>query len=144
MAATTDRTWLGLPSHVVVMLGASTAAYALVLAGVAGLQSRNEAELAALRAPAVQGLDALTAGHDAIGARLEAAQDAYNAAVQAYADAGGSLATVEANLGAFAGVVAQIDGASRSMPTSVKLPPVQRASSAKAPKTQGTTGASGG
>jgi hypothetical protein len=140
----TDRTWLGLPSHVVVMLGASTATYALVLAGVAGLQSRNESDLAALRAPAVEGLGSLSAGHDALGARLQAAQDAYNAAVQAYTQAGGSLDTVEANLGAFAAVVAEIDGVSRSMPTTVKLPAVKKASGAGAPKTQGTTGASGG
>ena len=140
----TDRTWLGLPSHVVVMLGASTATYALVLAGVAGLQSRSEADLAALRAPTVEGLDSLSAGHDALGARLKAAQDAYNAAVQAYADAGGSLDAVEVNLGAFAAVVAQIDGVSRSMPTTVKLPAVRKSSGAGAPATQGTTRASGG
>ena len=140
----TDRTWLGLPSHVVVMLGASTATYALVLAGVAGLQSRSEADLAALRAPALEGVTSLSAGHDAIDARLRAAQDAYNASVQAYVDAGGSLDTVELNLGAFAAVVAEIDGVSRSMPTTVKLPAVKRSTSAGAPTTQGTTGASGG
>lgn len=143
-APATDRTWLGLPSHVIVMLGASTATYALVLAGVAGLQSRNEAGIAALRAPAVEGVTELAAGHDAVGARLQAAQDAYNRTVQAYVDAGGSLDSVETRLAAFATIVGQIDGVSRSMPTTVKLPPVQRASGAGAPKTQGTTGASGG
>ncbi|HJP88070.1 MAG TPA: hypothetical protein VJ850_03430 [Candidatus Limnocylindrales bacterium] len=140
----TDRTWLGLPSHVIVMLGASTAAYALVLAGVAGVQSRNEADLAALRAPAVEGVQGLAAGHDAIDARLRAAQDAYNAAVQAYTNAGGSLDTVELNLQSFAAVAGEIDGVARSMPTSVKLPPVHRSSGAGAPGTHGTTGASGG
>ena len=143
-APATDRTWLGLPSHVIVMLGASTATYALVLAGVAGLQSRNEAGIAALRAPAVEGVTELAAGHDAVGARLQAAQDAYNRAVKEYVDAGGSLDSVETRLAAFATIVGQIDGVSRSMPTTVKLPPVQRASGAGAPKTQGTTGASGG
>jgi hypothetical protein len=140
----TDRTWLGLPSHVVVMLGASTATYALILAGVAGLQSRSEADLAALRAPALEGVSSLTAGHDAISAQLIAAQEAYNAAVQAYADAGGSLDGVEVNLQAFAAAVAEIDGVSRSMPTSVKLPAVKRSSGAGSTSTQGTTGASGG
>lgn len=140
----TDRSWLGLPSHVIVMLGASTAAYALVLAGVAGVQSRTEADLAALRAPAVEGVQSLTAGHDALGARLQAAQDAYNAAVQAYENAGGSLDTVEAGLQKFAAVAAQIDGAARSIRTSVKLPAVHRASSGgAAPVTHSTTGASG-
>jgi hypothetical protein len=142
----TDRTWLGLPSHVIVMLGASTATYALVLAGVAGLQSRTEASIAAMRAPSVEGVTSLSAGHDSVGARLSAAQEAYNAAVQAYVDAGGTLDGVEASLQAFAAVVAEIDGVSRSLPTSVKLPPVQRStrSTGSAPSTQGTTGASGG
>ena len=144
MAATGDRTWLGLPSHVIVMLGASTATYALVLAGVAAFQSRSEADLAALRAPAVDGLNTLSAGHDAIGARLQAAQDAYNAAVQAYVNAGGSLDAVETNLSAFAAVVAEIDGVSRSMPTAVKLPAVKRSTGATSPTTHTTTGASGG
>ena len=142
--STTERTWFGLPSHVVVMLGASTATYALVLAGVAGVQSRTEADIAALRAPAVNGVTELAAGHEAVGSRLQAAQDVYNRAVQAYVDAGGSLDSVEARLADFATIVGQIDGVSRSMPTTVKLPPVQRASGAGAPKTQGTTGASGG
>jgi hypothetical protein len=141
---TTDRTWLGLPSHVIVMLGASTATYALVLAGVAGLQSRNDAAVGALRAPVVEGVSDLAVGHDAVGSQLEVAQDAYNGAVQAYLDAGGSLDSVETRLSDFATIVGQIDGVSRSMPTTVKLPPVQRASGAGAPKTQGTTGASGG
>jgi hypothetical protein len=140
----TDRTWLGLPSHVIVMLGASTATYALVLAGVAGLQSRSEADLAALRAPAVDGVHGLATGHDLVGSQLQAAQDAYNRAVQAYVDAGASLDSVEAGLASFAAVVGEIDGVSRSMPTTVKLPPVQRAAGAGAPRTQGTTGASGG
>jgi hypothetical protein len=138
-----DRTWLGLPSHVIVMLGASTAAYALVLAGVAGLQSRNEADLAAMRAPAVNGLAELQAGQDAISARLQAAQDAYNAAVQAYGNSGLSLGALQADLGAFADAVGAIDGVSRSMPSSVSLPKVSRSAGAGAPSTQGTTGASG-
>jgi hypothetical protein len=145
MAPTTnDRTWLGLPSHVIVMLGASTATYALVLAGVAGLQSRTEADLAAMRAPAVDGLTSLQRGHDEIGAQLMAAQDAYNTAVQAYSDAGGTLDALQDQLGAFAGAVGEIDGVSRSLPTTVKLPKVTRSSGATAPTTQGTTGASGG
>jgi len=140
----TDRTWLGLPSHVIVMLGASTATYALVLAGVAGLQSRSEADLAAARAPAVDGLNSLAAGHDEVSARLQAAQDAYNSAVQAYGDAGWSLDALQAQLGTFAAAVGEIDGVSRALPTTVKLPKVTRSSGAGAPSTQGTTGASGG
>jgi hypothetical protein len=139
---TTDRTWLGLPSHVIVMLGASTATYALVLAGVAGLQSRNEADLAALRAPAVDGVQRLAEGHDSLAARLSAAGSAYNAAVSDFVNAGGSLDAVEADLGAFAAAVKEIDGVSRTLPTAVKLPAVSRASSG-APSTHGTTGASG-
>jgi hypothetical protein len=48
------------------------------------------------------------------------------------------------HLGAFAAVVAEIDGVSRSMPTSVKLPAVKKSTRTSAPTTQATTGASGG
>ena len=44
-APAAPRTFIGVPAHVLVMLAASTAGYALMLAAVTGLQSQNEAVL---------------------------------------------------------------------------------------------------
>lgn len=142
---TDGRSFAGLPAHVWVMLGTSTAGYALMLAAVAGLQSRNEGDLIAARQPAVDGVSAVASGHDALIERLDAARAAYAATVDAYVAAGGSLDALDGHLGTLAGLVAEIDGVSRTLPTSVKMPAVKRSvSSVSVPSTSGTTGASGG
>lgn len=142
----TERgTLAGLPTHVWVMLGASTAGYALMLAAVTGLQARNEADLIAARQPAVDGVAALVSGHDRLRVRLDGARAAYAATVGEYLAAGGTLESLHAKVGSLAGLVAEIDGVSRSLPTTVKLPVVKRSvSSVSVPSTSGTTGASGG
>ena len=142
----TERgTLAGLPTHVWVMLGASTAGYALMLAAVTGLQARNEAELIAIRQPAVEGVAAVSDGHDRLLAQLEGARAAYAATVDEYLAAGGTLDSLHAQVGTLAGLVAEIDGVSRSLPTTVKLPVVrQSVRSVAVPSTSGTTGASGG
>jgi hypothetical protein len=143
-ARTDARTFAGLPSHIWVMLGASTAGYALMLAGVAGLQSRNEADLIAARRPAVDGVAQVASGHDWLQARLDAARANYAATVDAYVAAGGTLDALHEQVGLLAGLVAEIDGVSRTLPTTVKLPAVKRSvNSVSAPSTSGTTGASG-
>jgi hypothetical protein len=135
----------GLPTHVWVLFGASTAGYALVLAGVAAFQSNAEASLIAIRQPAVDGVAQLAAGHDALAERLDAARADYAASVDAYVAAGGRLDALHQQVALLAGVVAEIDGVSRSMPDAVKLPAVHRSvATVKAPTTSGTTGASGG
>jgi hypothetical protein len=142
---TERQTMAGLPTHVWVMLGASTAGYALMLAAVTGLQARNEAELIAARQPAVAGVAAVASGHDRLLAQLEGARAAYAATVSEYLAAGGTLDALHAQVGSLAGLVAEIDGVSRTLPTTVKLPVIKRSvSSVKAPSTSGTTGASGG
>jgi len=142
---TDGRPFAGLPSHIWVMLGASTAGYALMLAGVAGLQARDEAGLIAARRPSVEGVAQLSAGHDALNARLDAARAAYAATADEYAAAGGTLDALHEQVGLLAGLVAEIDGVSRTLPTSVKLPVVRRSvTSISVPSTSGTTGASGG
>jgi hypothetical protein len=134
-----------LPTHVWVLFGASTAGYALLLAGVAALQSNADADLVAARQPAVDGVAEVVAGHDALSKRLEAAGAGYSAAADAYTAAGGTLDALHAQVGLLAGLVAEIDGVSRSMPDAVKLPAVRRTVvTTKAPTTSGTTGASGG
>ncbi len=135
----------GLPTHVWVLFGASTAGYALALAGVTAFQSSSEASLIAARQPAVDGVAQLAAGHDALSRRLDAAKTGYTATVDAYVVAGGTLDALHQQVALLAGVVAEIDGVSRSMPDAVKLPTVKRTvTTVKAPTTSGTTGASGG
>ncbi|HEY8238877.1 MAG TPA: hypothetical protein VIF63_05530 [Candidatus Limnocylindrales bacterium] len=142
----TDPRWFArLPSHIWVLLGASTAGYALLLAGVAGLQSQTEASLAASRQPAADGIVELAAGNDALLARLDAARADYARTAGVYTSAGGKLDALHGHVDALAAMVAEIDGVSRSLPTSVKLPAVRSSvSSVKVPRTSGTTGASGG
>ena len=142
----TERgTFAGLPVHIWTILGASTAGYALMLAGVTGLQSRNEADLIAARQPAVDGVAQLASGHDGLLLELDRARAAYAATVNTYASAGGTLDSLHEQVASLAGVVAEIDGVSRSLPTTVKLPAVrQTVRSVSVPSTSGTTGASGG
>lgn len=142
----TERgTFAGLPIHIWTILGASTAGYALMLAGVTGLQSRNDAELIAVRQPAVDGVAQLVSGHDDLRVELDRARAAYAATVSVYASAGGSLDSLHEQVASLAGLVAEIDGVSRTLPTSVKLPAVrQSVRSVSMPSTSGTTGASGG
>lgn len=141
---TEGRAFAGMPSHIWVMLGASTAGYALLLAGVAAIQSGNEADLIAARSPAVASVAQIVAGHDGLAARLEAARVAYTTTANAYVVAGGSLDALHDKVGLLAGLVAEIDGVSRTLPSSVKLPAVrQTVRTVSAPATSGTTGASG-
>jgi hypothetical protein len=142
----TDRpAALRIPAHVGVMLGVSTAAYAVSLAGVAALQAGSEAELAAERAPALTRIEAIAARNQQLADALDAAGGTYNSIAATYAAAGGRLADLEAALGGLAGSVQRIDGVSRSLPSTVALPKVSRVSSGgSAPATSSTTGASGG
>jgi hypothetical protein len=141
---TEPRALVRVPSHVWVMLGASTAGYALLLAGVAGLQSRSETALITARQPAVDGIARITTGHDGLRDRLDSARAAYAATVDAYLAAGGSLEALDGQVSRLAGLVAEIDGVSRTLPSSVKMPAVKRSvSSVSVPSTSGTTGASG-
>jgi len=141
----TDRQQTRLPAHVFVMLSASTAVYALVLAGVAGVQSRDDAALAAARDPVARAIEQVAAGHDDLGDRLDRVRAGYAAAAQAYDAAGGAITTLQGHLDGLAAAVAQIDGVSRSLPTSIRLPAVRGSvSGGGAPTTHATTRASGG
>ncbi|MBI3752205.1 MAG: hypothetical protein HY263_11195 [Chloroflexi bacterium] len=138
------RVELRLPPHIGVFLGASTAAYAVTLAGVTALQAQSEAALVADRAPVVAGVDAIAARNAQLAAALSAAGADYQAATDAYVADGGRLADLEQALAALATKVATIDGVSRSLPTSVNLPKVvRRVTTSTAPATSSTTGASG-
>lgn len=142
---TERRSVSGLPAHVLVLLGASTAGYAAILAGVSGLQSRADAALIEAQAPATAGVAHLISGHEALQAALDGARSEYGITAQAYTSAGSVLDAFEAALADLATTVAQVDGVSRSMPARVHLPSVrQSAGSGSVPTTHSTTGASGG
>ena len=141
----TERGSGRVPPHVLVMLSASTAAYAVALAAVAGVQSADDAALAAARDPIANAVEQVAAAHDQIGDRLDRGRALYAAVAQAYAAAGGSMTTLEAQLGTLAKTVDAIDGVSRSLPSTVRLPSIAGSvGGARAPATHATTGASGG
>lgn len=133
-----------IPAHVFVYLGLSAGTYAVALAGVTALESATEASQIAQRAPLVQALGDISAGHDLLAARLDRAKAAYADAAAAYGVATSPLAQLDASLEALATQVAAIDGTARSLPASVALPKVATTvTTAAVPKTQATTGASG-
>ncbi len=134
---------LRLPAHIGVMLGASTAAYAVTLAGVTGLQAAADAEQATEQAPAVAGLHDLTARNQALDDALTAIGQRYDDLARAYTIAGGQLTDLGTALGGLATSVQSIDGVSRALPASAPLPKVGRVSIGGAPATSATTGASG-
>jgi len=141
----TERQPARIPAHVFVMLSASTAVYALALAGIAGVQSRDDAALAAARGPATRAIEQLAAGHDQLGDRLDRARAAYAAAAESYRAIGGALGTLEGQLGDLGTVVAGIDGVSRTLSASVRLPAIRGSvSGGGVPATHATTRASGG
>jgi hypothetical protein len=133
-----------IPAHIAVMLGLSTAAYAVTLAGVAADQSQADAATAAARAPALAAVDSLTRANDDADAALGRADGLLADLGRAYDEAGGRLAALEAALAGFAGSVTEINGVSRALPASVPLPAVTTTSRSSVPATHTTTGASGG
>ena len=139
-----SRLELRLPPHIGVFLGASTAAYAVAIAGVTVLQAQGEAAAAADRAPVVSGIDAIAARNQRLAAAMSTADADYQAATEAYLASGGRLTDLEQALAALSAQVAKIDGVSRSLPSSVSLPKVvRRITTTTAPATTTTTGASG-
>jgi len=132
------------PAHIAVMLGLSTAAYAVSLAAVAMDESRAEATVAAARLPALDVIDALARDNGVLDAAIGRADGDLTSAAAAYGTAGSQLSAFEAALAGLAGTVAEIDGVSRTLPASIPLPAVSKTSRTSVPTTHVTTGASGG
>ncbi|MEO8470201.1 MAG: hypothetical protein ABI573_11125 [Chloroflexota bacterium] len=134
-----------LPAHLGVLMGLSAGAYALCLAGVTGLQSMSEAQLAVDRAPAIETIRAVQQDHDQLEARLATARSAYGAAAEAYRASGTGFAAMEARLNELATLMTEISGTTATLPSSVKLPSVSKSvSRGAAPAVHATTTASGG
>lgn len=114
----------GRPVHLVVLVGLSTSAYAIALAGVTALQSVSDAGLIADRAPALQAAEQMAHGHDRIEDTLEQAQQAYAVAAGRYERLTPAMADMETALDKYGRRVTKVSGAANSLPGHVKLPSV--------------------
>lgn len=135
------------PLHLAVMFGASTALYAVIMAGVASIQSKDDQVLIAKQAPGDDAATRLQDGHDALEARLARAATAYAGAAARYDALASTLETTETALGEYADRVGAVSGASKALPARVSLPAVSTkvvVRRTSRPKTTASTGASGG
>jgi hypothetical protein len=133
-----------IPAHVIVMLSATTAGYAATLAGVTANQAAGEAGLRTERDPLAADIAAVAAGHDDLADRLESWRAGYTTAADAYDHAAAILGALHDQLAGLASTVADIDGVSRNLPTSVRMPVPRTVVQVGTPSTHATTGASGG
>lgn len=134
------------PIHLAVLAGLSVSAYAGSLALVAAIQSSADAALIAERAPIRQIADTISSGHDGLEATLAAATRRYNQMTDRYGELLPKLDGVETSLDTLARTTARVTDSTLTLPTHIKLPPVQAAARvvrAAAPSTHATTGASG-
>lgn len=141
----TARFRVRMPAHVILMLGASTAGYAVVLAGVAALQSQAEAAISSARLPGLVALDSGADANDLLSARLDVARDEYADVAAAYETVSRRLDDMHAGLVQLTTIVGKIEGASRALPATVQLPAVRASVPVtRMPVTDATTRASGG
>ena len=134
------------PLHLAVLVGASTAVYAVSLAGVTAVQSSADRALILRQSPAAEAAARLKAGHDGLEAEIERATRAYVIFAARYDELSASLSSLETSLESYARQAGQLSGAARALPERVRLPAVTRAvrSVASKPTVNATTGASGG
>ena len=138
------ETFLTTPARAGMLIGASAAIYAVSLAGVAGLQSQSDAELAARRQPYLDELARTRAANDSLEAALAAVGSQAGALSGTYATTAGDVTAYEARLDQLAALVAEVQGSAAALPTRISLPTVTvRAGSTRAPATTSTSGASG-
>jgi len=135
------------PYHLGVLLGLSAAAYAGTLAVVTAEQAAADSRVAAARDPILQVVDALRVGNERLERGLAVISHRSNTGLEAYDRLSIAIGRLDRDLDALATVVANIQGASRDLPTKVALPQVTRTVRTvvkAAPTTHGTTRASGG
>lgn len=133
------------PIHLAVMVGASTALYAISLAGVTAIQSNADRALIVRQSPAEDATARVGRGNDRLERTLTHAADAYSEAAERYDALAPRLEDMETSLELLAGRVKTVSGAARALPGKVSLPTVHRsAPAATRPRTTAKTGASGG
>ena len=133
------------PHHVGVMLGLSAGAYAVTLAGVAGLQSATDRAAIEAREPTRLAAEVLAAEHDRLEAELESARRAMARNGDDYDGAVALMADLQTRIDALAATVGELEGQTLALPTRLSLPSAPRVpAAASRPATQASTGASGG
>ena len=135
------------PLHLAVLFGASTALYAISIAGIAAVQSGADQSLIARQAPADEAANRLRAGHDELDVRLARLAAAYAHAASGYDRLSTSLGVAESSLDEYAARVDAVTGAAQSLPARVRLPAVPPkvvVRTTTRPRTSASTGASGG
>lgn len=137
------------PVHLAVLTGAAAGVYAVTLAGVTGLQASTDSRLAAARDPIAAAIAEQRAEHDRLEAAVERAGAAYGAAAARYATLLETLGDHEGALAALGADVAAAEGSAASLvvPARPALPSVSSAAGTRGaprPRTNATTGASGG
>jgi len=133
------------PIHLAVLLGASTAAYAVSLAGVTALQSAADQAQIGGQAPALDAAARVSDGHDRLETDLAAAARRFAGSASRYDALVTTMGAMESSLDDYAGRVATVTGAARSLPAHVSLPTVTRTvtTTMVKPRVRATTGASG-
>jgi len=133
------------PIHLAVLVGASTAAYAVSLAGITALQSTADLTAVDRQSPVEQMATRIRVGHDRLQDELARSADAYAASASRYDEIAANLAALETSLDAYAGQIGQVSGAARALPARVRLPVVSRSvtTTVTKPRVRSTTGASG-
>jgi hypothetical protein len=108
------------------MIGLTGGCFGLSLAAAAALQSGMDAAVAADRAPFASAVERLTAENDRLEQRLAMLGALDARAVNAAGSIGDGIAAMETRLDRLSSTVAAVDGAARSLPARVALPPVVR------------------
>ena len=135
-----------IPAHIAVLVGASTAAYAISLAGTTSLQSGADQAVMLARAPSLAAAARISDGHDRLEADIARAATAYAGSAAHFDDITANLTALDTSLDAYAGRMQKVSGAARALPARVSLPRVSRAvvSRSAKPRVAASTGASGG
>ena len=134
-----------LPTHIAVLIGASTAAYAISLAGMTALQSSADQAVIEVQAPTDEAAARLRIEHDRLQAEIDRSVAIYTASAARFEAVAAGLDGLDSSLEAYAGRMERVTGAARALPGRVNLPTVSRTTTTRAkPATSASTGASGG
>lgn len=130
------------------MIGASTALYAVSMAGVTAIQSSDDRTLVTRQSPAEAAVTRLRDGHDRLETAIDKATDDYGRAAGGYDALEPRLSEMETSLDQLTGRVTTVSGAARALPGRVSMPAISRTVTrtvrTSKPKTNASTGASGG
>jgi hypothetical protein len=133
-----------MPVHLAVLVGASTAAYAISLAGMTAFQSAADQAVIEERTPRADSADRLAASHDRLQAEIDRSAAVYSGSAARFDEVAAGITSLDGSLDAYAGRMARVTGAARALPGHVSLPAVSRGSAARSkPATSASTGASG-